>query len=45
MIVGLDWPAARAMMPEGVDVERVMALLRLWEHGMIAGSAERSEKQ
>lgn len=43
-VVGLDWPAALARVPADADRERVEALLRQWEAGMLEGVAEAATK-
>lgn len=42
-IVGLDWPAALALVPESVDRERVVHLLRNYEAGMVEGVAKQAQ--
>ena len=40
VIVGLDWTALTAMLPAGCDRERVLALLRQYEVGLVEGASE-----
>jgi hypothetical protein len=40
-IVGIDWKAAEALLPSGVDRDQVFDLLRAWETGMLEGVAEK----
>lgn len=37
-LVGLNWDAVTALIPAGLDRERVIYLLRCWEGGMIKGA-------
>lgn len=44
-VVGLDWPAALALIPDGADREAVVAALKAYEIGMLEGTAERIEDE
>ena len=40
-VVGLEWAALEAVMPNEVDRPRLLALLACWEGGMVTGFAKR----
>lgn len=40
VVSGLDWPAFKDLLPEGCNRERVLALARPFEAGLIEGGME-----
>jgi len=42
---GLDWGQAAALIPAGVDREKVLALMREYESGLLEGAAETAKRQ
>lgn len=45
VVVGLDWPAVDVLLPRDGDRDRLIALLRAWEGGMLAGVAKAADKR
>lgn len=42
---GIDWAQAAALIPTGADREKILALLRSYEGGLIEGAAETAKRQ
>lgn len=42
-VVGLDWKAALDLIPPDADRPRIIALLKSWEGGLIAGCGQREK--
>ncbi|NBB65301.1 hypothetical protein GVN18_39240 [Pseudomonas sp. ODNR1LW] len=42
---GIDWGQAVALIPAGADRDRILALLRSYEGGLIEGAAETAKRQ
>lgn len=44
-IVGIDYPAALGLIPEGADRPKVIHLLKSYEAGLIEGSVNQAKRQ
>lgn len=43
-VVGLDWPAVQVLLPIAADRDRLTALLRMFEIGMVQGASKTAAK-